>query len=92
MLRGYDPGAETGFDSPESLVGYWYPTPGGLKESVEQIFGRKYHIRRIEGPQLAQEYLERNQSVTQRHTSGHRHIELFGRLSVRHRYRSRDTA
>jgi archaellum component FlaC len=55
---GYDPGAETGFDSPESLVGYWYPTPGGLKESVEQIFGRKYHIRRIEGPQLAQEYLK----------------------------------
>ncbi len=54
----FDPVAEGDFDSPESLVGYWYPTPGGLKECVEQIFGRKYHIKRIEGPELAQEYLK----------------------------------
>ena len=45
------------FDSPESLVGFWYPTPGGLKESVEQVFGKGYHIKKIEGPKLAQEYL-----------------------------------
>jgi len=54
----FDPNAETGYDSPASLVGYWYPTPGGLKECVEQLFGRKFHIKRIEGPELAQHYLK----------------------------------
>lgn len=54
----FDPKAETGYDSPASLVGYWYPTPGGLKECVEQLFGRKFHIKRIEGPALAHEYLK----------------------------------
>jgi methyl-accepting chemotaxis protein len=49
---------ESGFDSQESLVGFWYPTPGGLKESVEQVFGKGFHIKKIEGPRLAQEYLE----------------------------------
>ncbi len=49
---------EASYDSPKSLVGYWYPTPGGLKESVEQLYGRSYHIKRIEGPRLAQEYLK----------------------------------
>ncbi|MCT8975245.1 methyl-accepting chemotaxis protein [Clostridium sp. CX1] len=48
---------EADFDSPESLVGFWYPTPGGLKESVEQVFGKGFHIKRIEGPHLVQEYL-----------------------------------
>jgi iron only hydrogenase large subunit-like protein len=28
------------FDSPESLVGFWFPTPGGLKESVSKVFGK----------------------------------------------------
>ncbi len=45
------------FDSPESLVGFWYPTPGGLKESVEQVFGKGYHVKRIEGAQVTQAYL-----------------------------------
>lgn len=45
------------FDSPEALVGFWYPTPGGLKESVEQVFGKGFHIKRIEGPHVVQEYL-----------------------------------
>lgn len=45
------------FDSPESLVGFWYPTPGGLKESVEQVFGKGFHIKRIEGPKVIQKYL-----------------------------------
>jgi len=57
-VSGFDPKAETGYDSPESLVGYWYPTPGGLKECVEQLFVRKDHIKRIEGPELAQHYLK----------------------------------
>lgn len=48
---------EAGFDSPESLVGFWYPTPGGLKECVEQVFGKIYHIKKIEGPHLVQQYL-----------------------------------
>ena len=48
---------ECDFDSPASLVGFWYPTPGGLKESVEQVFGKGFHIKRIEGPELAQNYL-----------------------------------
>ncbi len=45
------------FDSPESLVGFWYPTPGGLKESVEQVFGKGFHVKRIEGPMVTQNYL-----------------------------------
>jgi iron only hydrogenase large subunit-like protein len=48
---------EADFDSPESLVGFWYPTPGGLKESVEQVFGKGFHLKRIEGPKVAQDYL-----------------------------------
>lgn len=48
---------EVDFNSPESLVGFWYPTPGGLKESVEQVFGKGYHIKKIEGPHLVQQYL-----------------------------------
>jgi|GEM_PF-227331 len=48
---------ECDFDSPASLVGFWYPTPGGLRESVEQVFGKGLHIKRIEGPELAQNYL-----------------------------------
>lgn len=46
------------FDSPDSLVGFWYPTTGGLKESVERVFGKGNHIKKIEGPILTQEYLE----------------------------------
>lgn len=46
------------FDSPESLVGFWYPTPGGLKESIEQVFGKGFHIKKIEGPRLTQKYLK----------------------------------
>lgn len=46
-----------GFDSPESLVGFWYPTPGGLKESVEQVFGKGFHVKRIEGANVTQDYL-----------------------------------
>lgn len=53
--RGYQ--KEMDFDSPESLVGFWYPTPGGLKESVEQVFGKGIHIKRVEGPKVAQKYL-----------------------------------
>ncbi len=49
---------EVDFDSPESLVGFWYPTPGGLKESVEQVFGKGYHVKRVEGPKVAQQYLK----------------------------------
>lgn len=49
---------EADFDSPESLVGFWYPSPGGLKESVEQVYGKGFHIKKIEGPKLTQEYLE----------------------------------
>ncbi len=49
---------EADFNSPESLVGFWYPTPGGLKESVEQVFGKGFHIKKIEGPRLTQEYLK----------------------------------
>lgn len=45
------------FDSPESLVGFWYPTPGGLKESVEKVFGKGFHVKRVEGPKVAQHYL-----------------------------------
>jgi len=56
---------ESDFDSPESLVGFWYPTPGGLKESVEQVFGKGFHIKKIEGPKLTQEYLQR---ISQRKT------------------------
>ena len=48
---------ESDFDSPDSLVGFWYPTPGGLKESVEQVFGKVYHIKRVEGPHVIQKYL-----------------------------------
>ena len=48
---------EEDFDSPEPLVGFWYPTPGGLRESVEQVFGKGFHIKRIEGPKVAKEYL-----------------------------------
>lgn len=48
---------ESDFTTPKSLVGYWYPTPGGLKESVELFFGKGYHIKRIEGPVLVQKYL-----------------------------------
>ncbi|MDQ2087322.1 methyl-accepting chemotaxis protein [Herbivorax sp. ANBcel31] len=48
---------ETEFDSPESLTGFWYPTPGGLKESVEQVFGKGFHIKKIEGPKLTKDYL-----------------------------------
>lgn len=54
------------FDSPESLVGFWYPTPGGLKESIEQVFGKGFHIKKIEGPKLTQSYLEEI-SATQTH-------------------------
>lgn len=46
------------FDSPDSLVGFWYPTTGGLKESVERVFGKGNHIKKIEGPILTQEYLK----------------------------------
>lgn len=46
-----------GFDSPESLVGFWYPTPGGLKESVAKVFGGGYHVKRIEGSEVTQSYL-----------------------------------
>lgn len=49
---------EASFDSPETLVGFWYPTPGGLKESIERLFGKGNHIKKIEGPHLTQEYLE----------------------------------
>ncbi|MBC8061311.1 MAG: 4Fe-4S binding protein [Clostridiaceae bacterium] len=49
--------SEVDFDSPQSLVGFWYPTPGGLKESVEQVFGKGFHIKRIEGPKVIQKYL-----------------------------------
>lgn len=49
--------SEADFDSPESLIGFWYPTPGGLKESVEQVFGKQFHIKKIEGPKLVQHYL-----------------------------------
>lgn len=49
---------EADFDSPDSLVGFWYPTAGGLKESVERVFGKGNHIKKIEGPVLTQEYLE----------------------------------
>lgn len=45
------------FDSPSALVGFWYPTPGGLKESVEKVFGKGFHIKRVEGPRVAQRYL-----------------------------------
>jgi methyl-accepting chemotaxis protein/ferredoxin len=48
---------EADFDSPKALVGFWYPTPGGLKESVEQVFGKVYHIKRVEGPKVIQKYL-----------------------------------
>ncbi|WP_353892976.1 [Fe-Fe] hydrogenase large subunit C-terminal domain-containing protein [Proteinivorax hydrogeniformans] len=48
---------EENFDSPESLVGFWYPTPGGLKESIEQVYGKGFHIKKIEGPKLVQNYL-----------------------------------
>lgn len=48
---------EEDFDSPQALVGFWYPTPGGLEESVLQVFGNVIHIKRIEGPQVAQNYL-----------------------------------
>ncbi len=48
---------EADFDSPEALVGFWYPTPGGLKESVEQVFGKGFHIKRVEGPKVIQKYL-----------------------------------
>lgn len=49
--------SECDFDSPESLTGFWYPTPGGLKESVEQVFGKGFHIKKIEGPRQTVEYL-----------------------------------
>ncbi|MHB8063709.1 MAG: methyl-accepting chemotaxis protein [Ruminiclostridium sp.] len=48
---------EASFDSPDALVGFWYPTPGGLKESVEKVFGKVFHIKRIEGPNVVQKYL-----------------------------------
>ncbi len=48
---------EADFDSPNALVGFWYPTPGGLKESVEQVFGKVFHIKRVEGPNVIQKYL-----------------------------------
>lgn len=50
---------EANFDSPESLAGFWYPTPGGLTECVEQVFGKVYHTKKIEGPNLVQEYLHK---------------------------------
>ncbi len=49
--------SQANFDSPEALVGFWYPTPGGLKESVEQVFGKQFHVKRIEGPKVIQHYL-----------------------------------
>jgi len=52
------PSTETDFDSPMSLTGFWYPTPGGLKESVEQVFGKRFHVKKIEGPKLTTGYLK----------------------------------
>lgn len=49
---------ESDFDLPESLIGFWYPLPGGLRKYVEEIFGKGIHIKKIEGPKLAQEYLQ----------------------------------
>ena len=49
---------QSDYDSPEALVGFWYPTPGGLAESVRQVFGEGFHIKRIEGPKVAQAYLK----------------------------------
>ena len=60
LYRKYNPrgfNGEQDFTTPKSLVGYWYPTPGGLKESVELFFGKGFHIKRIEGPKLVQKYL-----------------------------------
>ena len=54
---GGDFSKEVDFDSPESLVGFRYPTPGGLKDSIEQVFGKVFHIKRIEGPNVIQKYL-----------------------------------
>lgn len=48
---------ESDYDSPSAVVGFWYPTPGGLKESVEKVFGKGFHIKRVEGPRVAQRYL-----------------------------------
>ncbi len=56
---------EADFDSPGSLVGFWYPTPGGLKESVEQVFGKVFHIKRVEGPMVIQNYLSEINKDTQ---------------------------
>lgn len=49
---------ESGFDSNLSLMGYWYPSPGGLKESISTFFGKDIHVKKIEGPKLIQSYLK----------------------------------
>lgn len=45
------------FDSPQSLIGFWYPTPGGLQASVEYLYGKQFQIRKVEGHTIAQRYL-----------------------------------
>jgi len=40
---------ETSFDHDESRLGSLFPMPGGLKENIEYLRGKAYHITRSEG-------------------------------------------
>jgi PAS domain S-box-containing protein len=44
------PEAETGFDHAESGLGSLFPMPGGFKENMEYILGKRLHITKAEGP------------------------------------------
>jgi len=43
------PKTETQFDHDESRLGSLFPMPGGLKENIEYLRGKTYHITRAEG-------------------------------------------
>ena len=60
------PEKETGFDHTESGLGAVFPMPGGLKENIEYISGKKLLISRAEGfgvYEKLDEYAETERSV-----------------------------
>lgn len=55
---------ECDFDSPESVVGFHYPEPGGLFEAVYKAFNVELKRIQVEGTQESQEFLERLKNNT----------------------------
>jgi len=59
------PEEETLFDHEESRLGSLFPMPGGLKENIEYLKGKAYHITRAEGYHVYAQLDEYSQTPAQ---------------------------